>query len=43
MDKWGIINVSVFNEQEIAQLVRVPAFQHTSVVKVVDLNPAAVY
>ena len=43
MDKWGLINVSVYKEQEVAQLVRASAFQHTSVVKVVGLNPAAVY
>ena len=27
----------------MAQLVRAPAFQHTSIVKVVGLNPAAVH
>ena len=30
-------------ELEVAQLVRAPAFQHKSVVRVVGLNPAAVH
>ena len=29
--------------EEVAQLVRAPAFQHANVVKVVRLNPAAVH
>ena len=36
-------NMQVPLIQQVAQLVRAPAFQHTSVVKLVDLNTVAVH